>query len=296
MQIADLEYVRKIGEEYGWDEPTIENALSNAIRLCYAERGMLVEADVNMAMGTITCRRRSGVGDRGVWVDIRSPIMPSIKMFMSVLEMQQWGDGSPGRVMEGTVVGYRDGGVIYRVSHNMVYVPENLLSVSDYHSRPKLGDKQVLAMCATRDNSSGMRQATRRGKEFVASVMECHYPECISSIWMGASNSWAVIRMKADVMSEWLENGGVNVRHLQQVLGIRRITLIPEGNGETEQESRDSEIRHFVNNAWKACKIAELSPNRIVIHTPMDSNDPRKLRTFTSMLQKIAPEREQVIL
>jgi hypothetical protein len=113
---------------------------------------------------------------------------------------------------------------------------------------------------------------------------------------MGASNSWAVIRMLPDVMTQWLENGGVNVRHLQKVLGIRRITLIPQGQSENEQENLDSEIRHFVNNAWKACRIEQLAPDRIVIHTPLDSNDPRKLRTFTSMLKKIAPEREQVII
>jgi hypothetical protein len=39
-----------------------------------------------------------------------------------------------------------------------------------------------------------------------------------------------------------------------------------------------------------------LEANRIVIHTPLEGTDPRKLRTFQSMLQKIAPEREQVIL
>ena len=296
MEIADLDVVRRIGEEYGWNNATIEQALCNAIRLCYAERGMLVEADVNLELGTITCRRRNGVGERGLWVDIRKPIMPSVKMFMQIIEMQQWGDGSPGRVMEGTVTGYKDGGVIYKVAHNMVFVPENLLSVMDFHERPQLGTEQAVALCSSKDKESGMRVGTRRGYEFVASVMDCYYPDCISGIWMGASNSWAVIRMQPDVMTEWLENGGVNVKHLQEVLGIRRITLIPEGEGEDEQQARDSELRHFVNNAWKACRIKELLPNRIVLFTPMDANDPRKLRTFSSMLQKIAPEREQVVL
>ena len=97
-------------------------------------------------------------------------------------------------------------------------------------------------------------------------------------------------------MSTWLENGGVNVKHLQEVCGLRRITLLPEGQGETEQECKDNEIKHFINNAWKACKIAELEPEKIVLHTPVDKQDPRKLRTFASMLQKIAPEREQVIM
>lgn len=296
MQIANLEVVRKIGEEYGWGDATIEQALGNAIRLCYAERGMLVEVDVNMEEGTIAARRRNGVAERGLWVDIRDPIMPSVKMFMQIMEMQQWGDGSPGRIVEGQVAGFRDGGVIYRVAHNLVFVPENLLSVMDYHERPPLGETQAIALCASKDKVSGMRTGTRRGLEFVAAVMECYYSDCVSGIWMGASNSWAVIRMDPEVMSEWLENGGVNVQHLQKVLGVRRITLLPEGEGEDEQESRDNELRHFVNNSWKACQIRELTPERVVLFTPLDSNDPRKLRTFSSMLKKIAPEREQVIL
>ena len=296
MQIANLEYISTLGKEYGWEDRTIEEALANAIRLCYAEKGMLVEADVNMEMGTIACRRRNGEGERGLWVDIRDPLMPSGKMFMQVIQMQQWGDGSPGRVMEGIVTGYRDGGVIYRVSHNMVFIPEALLSVADFHQRPQLGAEQALSLIASKDNASGLRMGSRRGHEFVAAVMECYYPECVTGIWMGASNAWAVIRMDPDVMGEWLENEGMNLKHLQEVLGIRRITLIPAGQSEDEQENKDTELKHFINNAWRACRIVEMAPGRIVLHTPIETNDPRKLRTFASMLEKIAPEREQIIV
>ena len=296
MQIANLEAVSVIGAEYGWDNRTIEQALANAIRLCYAERGMHVEADVNMEMGTISCRRRNGDGERGIWVDIRDPLMPSVKMFMQIIQMQQWGDGAPGRVMEGVVTGFRDGGVIYRVAHNHVFVPEKLLSVMDYQTRPELGQEQAISLISSKDEVSGLRMGSRRGHEFVAAVMECYYPECVSGIWMGASNSWAVIRMDPEVMHEWLENNGMNLKHLQDVLGIRRITLIPEGTDEDEQKNRDSELRHFVNNSWRACRIRELTPDRVVLHTPIDMNDPRKLRTFQAMLEKIAPERDQIIV
>lgn len=296
MQIADLETIQTIGQEYGWSKEQLEHALSTAIRLCYVEREMLVETDVNLEFGSISARRRSGYGDRGVWVDINKPILPTVPQFMQVMELMQWGDGAPGRVMEGEVAGFRDGGIIYRMQDNLVFVPENLLSVMDFHTKPPLGTRQVLALCASLDPVSKMRIATRRGKEFVSSVTEEYYPECISGIWMGASNSWAVIRMSPEDMSTWLEQGGINVKHLQQVLGLRRITLIPEGKGEDEQECRDNEVKHFINNAWKACKIAALEPDKIIIHTPMDKQDPRKTRTFCSMLKKLAPEREQVII
>ncbi len=297
MNIVDITTIRKIGEEFGWSERQLELALANAIRLSYVDRGMLVEVDVNLDLAAITVRRRSGYGEHGVWIDINTPILPSTKQLIGTMELMQWGDGAPGRILEAEVAGYRDGGIIYRVPDDkLVYIPENLISVMDFHEKPVVGSKQVITMCASIDPVSKMRVATRRGKEFVAAVTEEYYPDCISGIWMGASNSWAVIRMKPEHMSAWLEKDGINVKHLQTVLGLRRITLIPEGKGEDAQEVRDNELKHFINNAWKACKIAQLDPTKIVLHLPLEAPDARKLRTFQSMLQKIAPEREQVIL
>ncbi len=297
MNIVDISTIRKIGEEYGWTEREVELALANAIRLSYLDRNMLVEVDVNLDLASITVRRRSGFGEHGVWIDITNPILPTTKQLIATMEMMQFGDGSPGRILEAEVAGYRDGGIIYRVQDDkFVFIPENLVSVMDFHEKPPVGTKQVLTMCASIDANSKMRVATRRGKEFVAAVTEEYYPDCITAIWMGASNSWAVIRMKPEHMSAWLEKEGINVKHLQQVLGLRRITLIPDGKGESEQEKRDNELKHFINNAWKALKIRQLEPNRIVLDLPIEPADPRKLRTFQSMLQKIAPEREQVLL
>jgi hypothetical protein len=297
MDIVDIAAIRKIGEEYGWTERQLELAMADAIRQSYLDRDMLVEVDVNIELASIAVRRRNGVGEHGVWIDINNPILPTTKQMIATMETMQFGDGSPGRILEGEVAGFRDGGIIYRLQEDqLVYIPENLVSVMDFHDRPALGTKQVLTLCASVDPVSKMRIATRRGKEFVAAVAEEYYPECVNAIWMGASNSWAVIRMKPEHMSAWLEQDGINVKHLQTVLGLRRITLIPEGKGESEQECRDNEIKHFINNAWKACKIAQLDPEKIVIHLPLEATDPRKLRTFQSMLKKIAPEREQILL
>lgn len=297
MQVANIEAVQKLGQEYGWTQRMMEMALENAIRLAYIDRDMIAEVDVNLTDGSITARRRSGEAEHGVWIDINNPILPSVKAFIATMELMQWGDGAPGRLLEAQVAGFRDGGIIYRLpEERFVFVPENLVSVADFHEPPKVGDKQVVAMCASQDEVSKMRIATRRGKEFVSAVTEEYYPDCISGIWMGASNSWAVIRMSPEHMSAWLEKDGINIKHLQSVCGLRRITLIPEGKGETDLEKRNSEIKHFVNNAWKACKIEELTESRIVIHKPLDKPDPRKERTFASMLQKLAPERQQIII
>ncbi|PIZ29666.1 MAG: hypothetical protein COY40_06430 [Alphaproteobacteria bacterium CG_4_10_14_0_8_um_filter_53_9] len=297
MDIADIQTIKNLGQEFGWTDRQVEIALMNAIRLTYVDKELLVEVDVNLEFGSITVRRRSGYGEHGVWVDINNPILPSVKQLIATMELMQYGDGAPGRILEGEVAGFRDGGVLYRLPEDkFVIIPENLLAVADYHEKPPIGTKQVLAMCASIDEKSKMRTATRRGKEFVSAVTDAYYPESVSGIWMGASNSWAVIRMKAETMSAWLEKDGVNVKHLQTVLGLRRITLVPEGKGETEQEIKDNELKHFVNNAWKACKIDEMTPEKLVINMPIDQQDPRKVRTFTSMLQKLAPEREHILL
>lgn len=292
MKIINLEAVKKIGEEYGWEDRLLEDALANAIRNCYAEKGMLAEVDVNIKEGTIAARRRSGAGDRGVWIDIDKPLMPSMKMFMAIMEEQQWGKGDAGRILEAEVAGYRDGGVIYRASGQFVIVPENLLSVADYRKRPTIGEKQVIVLCSSKDKH-GLRSATRRGKEFVGAVMECYYPDCISGLWMGASNSWAVIKMSKEHMEEWTAEEGANLRYLQKILGIRRITLIPESEAETEQLRKDEELASFIQSAWKGCEISKLTASNGVINLPLDQEiDPRKLRTFSSMLKKVDPERE----
>lgn len=292
MKIINLEAVKKIGEEYGWEDRLLEDTLANAIRLCYAEKNQHAEVDVNMKNGTIAVRRRSGIADRGVWIDIDKPLMPSMKMFLSIMEQQQWGKGDAGRILEAEVAGIRDGGVIYRVSGQFVIVPENLLSVSDFRKRPELGEKQVIVLCSSKDKYN-MKTATRRGKEFVGAVMECYYPNCISGLWMGASNSWAVIKMSKEHMEEWTSQEGANLRYLQKILGIRRITLIPESEAESLQERNDEELVSFINSAWKNCEVSKMDSNNVTINLPLDAPvDPRKLRTFTSMLKKVSPERE----
>ncbi|MCP4356192.1 MAG: hypothetical protein GY793_11325 [Proteobacteria bacterium] len=292
MKMINLEAVKKIGEEYGWEDRLLEETLANSIKFCYSEKGMHAEVDVNLGEGTIAVRRRSGIGDKGVWIDIDNPLMPSMQMFMSIMEDQQWGKGDAGRILEADVAGYRDGGVIYRVSGQFVIVPENLLSVADYKKRPTIGEKQIIVLCSSQDQH-GLKSATRRGKEFVGAVMECYYPNCISNMWMGASNSWAVIKMKQQVMDEWMAEDGANLRYLQKILGIRRITLIPESEREIDTEREQEELNSFVASAWKGAEISKLEGNNVTIAVPLEEEiDPRKMRTFVSMLKKISPERE----
>ncbi|MCP5405711.1 MAG: hypothetical protein H6922_05775 [Pseudomonadaceae bacterium] len=289
----DLPAIAAIGSEFGWPPRLLEMAVANAIRLAYLDRAMTAEADVNLALGTIAVRRRNGGGPKGHWVDIDDPLMPTRPQLIHTMELMQYGDGAPGRVVEGEVCGYQGGGVIYKLREGrQVLVPENLLSVVDSFHKPECGSKQILSLIASTDDVSGLRQATRRGREFVASVIEEFYPDCVSGVWTGASNSWAVIRMKPEHVSAWLEKGGVNLKHMQTIMGLKRITLLPEGRGNTAEEAFENELKHFVNNAWKACVIREVTPTLIRIYTPLDDQNPKKIRTFTSMLKKIIPDRE----
>lgn len=289
----DIPALKAIAEEFGWSPRVLEMAVANAIRLSYLDRNMIAEADVNLHLGTISVRRRNGGGAKGHWVDIENPLLPNRAQLVHTMELMQYGDGAPGRVLEGEVESYRDGGIVYRLRENkQVFVPENLLSVTDVFTKPAIGTKQIVALIASTDDASKMRLATRRGREFVASVIEEFHPNCVSGVWTGASNSWAVIRMKPEHVSAWLEKGGVNMKHMQGVLGLKRITLLPEGRGNTPEEALENEIKHFVNNAWKACIIREMTPAKLLIYTPLDDQNPKKIRTFTSMLKKIVTDRD----
>lgn len=290
---ADWDAILKLGADYGWPERQLEMAMATTIRLMYLDQGMLAEVEVNLPEQSIAVRRRNGQGRTGHWVDIGKPLIPATAHILATMHLMQYGDGAPGRVLEGTVSGYRQGGVLYRIKPDKtVLIPENLLSVVDSFKPPAVGTSQILALLAGVDEGSGLRLATRRGREFIASVLEMYYPECVSGIWTGASNSWAVIRMKPEHVTAWLEKGGINLKTMQQILGLKRITLLPEGRGNTPQECADNELKHFVNNAWKACRIMELTPERVVINTPLDDQDPKKLRTFTAMVQKIVTDRD----
>lgn len=282
--------------EYGWTPRRMELAMATAIRLAYLDRNMLAEVDVNIALNSVAVRRRNGGGSKGGWVDIAKPLMPTRNGLLLTMEMMQYGDGAPGRVVEGVVREVLPQGVVYGLRDNRtVLVPANLMSVNDTFQAPAVGTKQVLALVTGTDESTGHRMATRRGREFVASVLEEFHPHCVTGVWTGASNSWAVIRMSADDVTAWLEKGGINLKTIQALLGLKRITLMPEGKGNTPEERFENELKHFVNNAWKACLVRRITPEEITVYTPMDDQDPKKLRTFTSMLKKIVPDRNVVV-
>ncbi len=282
--------------ELGWPRRKVELAMETAIRLAYLDRNMVAEADCNLTHQTLAVRRRNGAGPKGEWVDIASPLIPNRSELILTMEMMQYGDGAPGRVVEGVVEELRPDGIVYGMRDNRkVVVPENLLSVNDTYNKPSLGTKQVLALIAGKDEATGHRLASRRGKEFVASVLEEFQPDCVSGVWTGASNSWAVIRMSAANVSNWLENGGMNMKAMQALLGLKRITLMPEGKGESEEERFENELKHFVNNAWKDCLVRRITPEEVTVYTPIHDQDPKKLRTFTSMLKKIIPDRNVVV-
>ncbi|MFZ2586571.1 MAG: hypothetical protein WAZ18_00375 [Alphaproteobacteria bacterium] len=282
--------------EFGWPRRMVELAMANAIRLAYLDRNMVAEADVNITEGTLAVRRRNGGGSKGEWVDIDDPLLPTRHELIMSMDMMQYGDGAPGRVVEGVVKQHRADGVVYGLRDNRtVVVPANLMSVQDTFHKPEIGTKQVLALITGTDDATGHKLATRRGREFVASVLEEFHPECVTGVWTGASNSWAVIRMKPQHINTWLENKGMNIKAMQALLGLKRITLMPEGQGSTPDEKFENELKHFVNNAWKNCLIRRITPTEVTVYTPMDDQDPKKLRTFTSMLKKIVPDRNIVV-
>ena len=272
----------------------LEKALSTAIRLRHLDQKELVEVDVNIQSQTVAARKRVGQGRQGAWTEL-APLLPSRDEFMAALAMLQWGNGEPGQVLEANLVKVTPKGTfIYQTGENLVAVPADLQSVAQTQVAPKLGDEHLVVLCGGTDEETGYRRATRRGQQYVEAVVELYLPGSTSGVWLGASNSWALIRMEKEFMDSWLEKGGVNVRHLQDVLGLRRITLVPAGTVEDQTARENFEIKHFINNTWRHCKIIELTPTQVVLAQPVDAPDTRKVRTLTAMFHKFMPNRELI--
>ncbi|RUO69588.1 hypothetical protein [Idiomarina ramblicola] len=133
-------------------------------------------------------------------------------------------------------------------------------------------------------------------------------------LWMGASNSWATLRLNPSYMAMFLANSGTLHKELTKLLGLRRITVFEKSrvsNFQSAQMAERKEIKHFTNNSYQYLRVffGENDEVLFVLHEePKENegslasdisqvsdgsdgfegfNDPRKMRTFCSMFTKI---------
>lgn len=157
---------------------------------------------------------------------------------------------------------------------------------------------------------------TAKGPEFAAKAMHllfpttAHWSEAIprrsyiaketesqtasmweGDLWVGASNSWVVMRLGEEDKSILLAAGGALQKELVELLMVRRVTLFQRtelDNAGDVATANLEEMRNFVNDSYKHLRI-DLSDDQEVVFFHQDNPvaDPRKNRTFLAMFKKI---------
>ena len=209
-------------------------------------------------------------------------------------------------------------GVVFEHNGEKIFVPRDLVSRRLY---PKLREQfepddddadddtddvghaprvEGLHMLNILKPKNGRVHGTMAGPLFVRSALQLFLPGIrfsgidvspgYQSITNGASNSWSVVRIEAGAMSNALGGDGHLLRLVTELLGLRRLTIVPLSH-QDDPQSRLTEVRHFLNNSWEALQILDIDTARLVVQLPThDPFDPRKLRTWRSMFAKVYPE------
>jgi hypothetical protein len=172
---------------------------------------------------------------------------------------------------------------------------ENLISTAWYQERPAPG---TLGYFVTRREKG---QITQRGQQFVLAVLGVLFPvnsdtTNLTEVFMGASNSWAVVVTSTKKKGGLLANGGALARQLQHICGLRRVTVT------ARYEDSEIEIKNFVNDGYKDIKDLSIGEEFVwgrirdaqALHEHVARGesiyDERKVRTFLSMWEKVFPE------
>ncbi|MDC7784425.1 hypothetical protein PQJ75_06900 [Rhodoplanes sp. TEM] len=212
----------------------------------------------------------------------------------------------------------RDAELLFDVDGKEVRVRSSLVSVPLHHSlwagskiaesaAAPLGDdlfmRNVVGMNGRPvylnilKDKDGVTQGTCRGERYVTDLFELVFPGGVvrrksngileSQMWMGASNSWAVVQMWPMQMTSFLAGGGWTTGWIASMAGLRRIT-ITQGYSTAGPYRFWRELREFVNNSWSGLDIEGKVGNIIIVRTSeRDLADLRKKRTFESMFSKV---------
>jgi len=190
------------------------------------------------------------------------------------------------RVLQATVEEHLQHGIVYATANQRLIIPSDLMAVADVCAPPTTGTAQSVALLSSRDPRTGLQRASRRGAEFVSGVLEHFDPGCVEGTWVGASNSWAVVKMDPHHKAAWLEVGGTKARAVQSILGLKRLSIFEAGQGSTDAQRVENELRHVLSCIWTHARLLSLEENRAVITAPRDETH---TRAALPMLRKIMP-------
>ncbi|WP_157756052.1 hypothetical protein [Pseudoalteromonas translucida] len=173
----------------------------------------------------------------------------------------------------------------------------------------------LVSILYDRNQSPKIRKATARGAHYIGDCMHLFFPtsknwkdtnprssridtvhedqkiEWDGDLWLGASNSWAVMRSSAINKSLLLSNNGTLVKELQNNVYLRRITIFEKSKIVEDIDIRyfeQREIIQFTNDAYSDLDIFFGENDEVIFcNSKLFDSDPRKNRTFLSMFNKI---------
>ncbi|MGC9448375.1 hypothetical protein [Cereibacter johrii] len=199
-----------------------------------------------------------------------------------------------GIAFSGKVVDVDPGGniVISGIGRKFLLL-KNLISVAWHHTPPAPG---TIGIFVTRRSD----QITQRGPEYVSAIFDLFFPvkldvEDPTNVYLGASNSWAVIVTNKKKKGVLLANKGELVRQLQRLCGLRRITIT------TRSGDFENEVKNFINDGFQDIRDLAFNGGSVwgrltasadllrFVASGSSIYDDRKIRTFISMWEKVFP-------
>lgn len=199
----------------------------------------------------------------------------------------EYPDHFASRVQHGVIIDRLEHGVLYATQSQRLLVPNELLASADtLTDPPPIGSSQMLSLLSSRDAITGHMRGSRRGSLFITGVFEYHLPGCVTGAWTGASHSWGIVRMSSEHKHAWLEMGGMKLRALQTMLGLRRLSLYQTGTGDTAEDRALNEFRHLISAIYPEARIIHFDGQETVLKAQHDV--PRR-RAAKAVLAKIHP-------
>ena len=193
--------------------------------------------------------------------------------------------------------------LLSEVAHNRIFS-----EVEQAENEKSQNTSETLFLINLINATDGIHYGSSRGSIFVKSGLEFFLPGITwarlgpkrrkgtpDRIVMGGNNSWCLARTDASSMTLALAGRSMLVREVQSLLGVKRITFVPEAKVES-LGAHYNEFRHFVNNSWADLRVQHISSRAAILDASQVPGvmDIRKLRRFRSMFEKVYPEKRLI--
>jgi len=180
---------------------------------------------------------------------------------------------------------YRGNDAIYALPPcQHLLVPEDLRAINDLHNKPPKGTHHYLGILSATDPDTGIRHATRKGPVFITSMFESFAPGSITGTWLASGGTWGIVRAHHHRAPKLRKR----VRHFQQLLGLKRLSIIETGRGDTPEAIAADEFHKAVHVLLFKSSVANYSGDTALIHVAQYPLKAGQKAFITSLFPNIA--------